>query len=89
MIYITTATSTNIGLQSAIYIQVNGALTGTITVTQAGSTQYGTASRTVAIITNPGVGSSFRYGGLHSFGEVTIVNNADANITITSLARIV
>lgn len=89
MIYITTATTKNIGKQSAIYIQNNLALTGTITVSAAGSTQYGSSAQTIAIITNPVAGDSFRYGGLHTYGDISIVNSADGNITITPLARIV
>lgn len=89
MVYITTAATYNIGKQSAIFIQVNAALTGTITVAALGDTQYGTAAQTIAVITNPTVGSSFRYGGLHTYGQITIVNNATTDSTVTPLARIV
>lgn len=89
MIYITTAAAYPVGKNSAIFVQVNAALTGTITVSAAGDSQYGTASQTIAIITNPTVGSSYRYGGLHTYGIITVTNNADGNITVTPLARIV
>lgn len=88
MVYITTAATYAIGVQSAIYIQNNKALTGTITVSAGGSTQYGTPAQTIAIITDPGVGASFRYGGLHTYGAISVVNSADGNITVTPLARI-
>lgn len=89
MIYITTAATYPIGKQSAIYIQNNKALTGTITVSAAGDTQYGTAAQTIAVITNPAVGDSYRYGGLHTYGIISVVNNATADITVTPLSRIV
>lgn len=89
MIYITTAATYPIGKQSAIFIQVNAALTGTITVSAAGDSQYGTSSQTIAVITNPVVGSSFRYGGLHTYGIISVINNATGDITVTPLARIV
>lgn len=72
----------------AIYIQVNAALTGTITVTTAGSTQYGTAAQTIATITNPTVGSFFKYGGLKGQGAVSVNPSATTDITVTILSRI-
>lgn len=72
----------------AIFIQVNAALTGTITVTTAGSTQYGTSSATVATITNPLVGNVFRYGGLAQQGAVAVNPSASCDITVTMLERI-
>jgi hypothetical protein len=70
-----------------ILIQVNAALTGTITVAVAGSTQYGTSSATIATITNPGVGNVFRYGGLTQQGAVTVNPSATCDITVTVLTR--
>lgn len=72
----------------AIYIQVNAALTGTITVTAAGSTQYGTSSQTIATITNPTVGTFYKYGGLHAQGAVSINPSTTCDITVTVLSRI-
>lgn len=89
MIYITTNAAYPIGKQSAIYLQNNKAVTGTITITAAGDAQYGTASQTIAVITDPGVGASFRYGGLHTYGILTITTSATGDMTVTPLARIV
>lgn len=72
----------------AIYIQVNAALTGTITVTAAGSTQYGTGSQTIATITNPTVGSFFKYGGLKNQGAISVNPSTTTDITVTVLSRI-
>lgn len=63
-----------------VAIQVNAALTGTITV-QAGGTA-------VAIITNPTVGSFFRYGGLRGQGKVTVNPSATCDITVSPLQRL-
>lgn len=72
----------------AIYIQVNAALTGTIAVTVAGSSQYGTAAQTIATITNPTVGSFYKYGGLHGQGAVSVNPSTTCDITVTVLSRI-
>ena len=76
--YITTATTTQVytGACPKVRIQVNAALTGTITVID------GTAGTTanVAIITNPGVSNVFEYW---DFGTgVRIVTNASCDITV-------
>lgn len=73
---------------NAILIQVNAALTGTITVTVGGSTQYGTSSATIATITNPAVGNVFRYGGLIQQGAVSVNPSATCDITVTVLDNI-
>ena len=76
MIYITAATTTTVADQAnGIMIQVNAALTGTITVRNAGTT--------VAVITNPTVGSVFRYYGFT--GAVSLVTSATCDITISIL----
>lgn len=86
---ITAASATKIAKQaSAILIQNNKALTGTITVTAAGSTQYGTSSSTIATITDPAVGNVFRYGGLFGAGEITVTPSATCDVTVTVLSRV-
>lgn len=80
---ITAGTATNIGLCQAIIIQMNTALTGNIVVSAAGSTQYGTTSSTIATITNPTVGSLYRYNGLQSAGAITITPSTTTDITVS------
>jgi hypothetical protein len=75
MTYITTATTTSVGSPGGLLITVNAALTGTITVTDGGTTK--------AIITNPGVGAAFRYHGFT--GAAAIVTNAVCDITVNSI----
>jgi len=76
MIYITSSTTTTVADgTTGVLIQNNAALTGTITVKDAGVT--------VAVITNPAVGNQFRYYGFK--GVVTIVTNATSNITVSIL----
>lgn len=82
---ITAGSAKNIGGCRAILIQVNAALTGSITVTGAGSSQYGTASSTIATITNPTVGSQYRYGGLFQQGDITVTPSTTCDITVTQL----
>lgn len=85
---ITTGVATDIASQAdAILIQVNAALTGTITVAVAGSTQYGTPASTIATITNPTVGNVFRYGGLRTEGKVTVTPSTTCDITVTVTIR--
>lgn len=86
--YITASGATSIGQCNAILVQVNMALTGTITITNAGSTQYGTSSGTIAVITNPTVGSEYRYGGLNTQGAISINPSGTTDITVTKLNRI-
>lgn len=86
---ISIGTATDIAAQAgAIIIQVNAALTGTITVTTAGSTQYGTASATIATITNPVVGNTFKYGGLAQAGKITVTPSTTCDITVTVITSI-
>lgn len=78
--YITTTAATSIAAQAhGIYIQVNAALTGTITCTVGGAT--------FAVITNPAVGNVFRYGGLYGQGAVVVTSSATCDITVTVLNK--
>lgn len=80
MIYITTGATTPITTAAnGILIQVNAALTGTITM-KAGA-------NTFAVITNPTVGSSFRYNGLRSQGAITCVTSTTCDVTVSLLNR--
>lgn len=72
----------------AILIQVNAALTGNIVVATSGSTQYGTSGGTVGTITNPTVGSQFKYGGLNQQGYVTVNPSATCDISVTLLSHL-
>lgn len=82
------ATATIASNAGAIIIQNNKALTGTITVAVAGSTQYGTSAATIATITDPAVGNIFKYGGLAQQGAVTVTPSATCDITVTVVSRI-
>lgn len=85
---ITTGTATAFGRTVGIFIQVNAALTGSIVVSAAGDTEYGTTSSTIATITNPAVGSSFKYGNLQSVGVVTVTPSTTCDITVTLMDKI-
>lgn len=86
---ITAGSATDVASNAqAILIQVNAALTGTITVSAAGSTQYGTGSSTIATITNPTVGSFYKYGGLAQAGKITVTPSTTCDITVTILEKI-
>lgn len=85
-IHITASGAQNIGPARAIRIQNNKDLTGTITVTAAGSTQYGTSSSTVAVITNPtAVAAAYEYGGLHTQGDISINPSGTCDVTVTKI----
>lgn len=80
MIYITSATTTPItSVANGLLVNVNTALTGTITL-QAGGTTF-------AVITNPGVGPAFRCNGLRGKGAITAITNATCDVTISLLNR--
>lgn len=84
--HITTASAAVVaGNNQAIFIQVNATLTGTLTVTNAGSTYYGSSSGTIAVITNPTVGSQFKYGGLQQQGAISITPSTTCDITVSSI----
>lgn len=77
MIYITASGSKTVADQAdGILIQVNAALTGTLTVTDGGTTK--------AVITNPTVGSQFRYYGFT--GAVAVNPSATCDITVSNLS---
>lgn len=77
--YITAQTTTQVytGMVKRVRVQVNTALTGTITVID-GTT--GTTAN-VAIITNPTVGNIFEYWGLQN--GVRVVTSASCDITVS------
>lgn len=80
MKYITSATTTNIAsAANGLLVTVNTALTGTITLAAGGTT--------FAVITNPTVGSLYRYNGLRGAGAITAVTSATCDITISLLNR--
>jgi hypothetical protein len=76
LIYITASGATTVGTRPrGILIQVNTALTGTITVQDGGVT--------VAVITNPTVGSFYTYYGFS--GAVTVNPSATTDISVSIL----
>ena len=76
MKYITASGSQTIASGAfGILITVNTALTGTITVADAGTT--------IAVITNPTVGSSYQYYGFN--GAITVNPSATCDITVNVL----
>lgn len=80
MVYITASGSTTVAkAANGLLIQVNGALTGTITL--------GAGGTTFAIITNPTVGSQYRYNGLRDKGAITVNPSATTDITVSFLNR--
>ena len=74
---ITTATTTSVwtGKSKRVLIQVNAALTGTITVND------GTGGTTKATITNPTVGLQLEYWGLQT--GVSIITSATCDISVS------
>lgn len=70
-----------------ILISVGTGFTGTITTTVAGSTQYGSPSATIGVITNPVVGNTFRYGGLRNQGVISVTPSTTCDITVTALSQ--
>lgn len=81
MKYITTSGSqTLVSAADGLLVQVNAALTGTLTLAT-------TNGSTFAIITNPTVGSQFRYNGLRGQGAVTINPSASCDVTVSFLNR--
>lgn len=81
MKYITASGSqTLVSAADGLLVQVNAALTGTLTLAT-------TNGSTFAIITNPTVGSQFRYNGLRGQGTVTINPSASCDVTVSFLNR--
>lgn len=80
MKYITASGSATVAsAANGLLIQVNTALTGTITLAAGGTT--------FAIITNPTVGSQYRYNGLRNQGAITVNPSATTDITVSFLNR--
>lgn len=73
---------------AGILLQVNKALTGNIVVSVGGSTLYGTPSATIATITDPTVGTSYRYGGLTQQGAISVNPSTTTDITVTILNQV-
>lgn len=76
MVYMTAAQAYSVGGGRGILVQVNAALTGTLTV-KDGTT-------TVGVITNPTVGSQYRYYGFVGLPTVTPSTTCDATVSILS-----
>lgn len=85
---ITASGAQSIGLARAIVLQFNAALTGTVTVTAAGSTQYGTSAQTLGVITNPAVNAVWRAGGLSGQGAISINPSGTTDLTVTKVNSI-
>lgn len=80
MKYITASGSQTVAAGAdGLLIQVNTALTGTITL--------GAGGTTFAVITNPTVGSQYRYNGLRGKGAITVNPNGTTDITVSFLNR--
>jgi len=80
MKYITASGSQTVAAGAdGLLIQVNTALTGTITLA-AGAVTF-------AIITNPPAGTNFRYNGLRRQGAITVNPNGTCDITVSFLNR--
>lgn len=77
-VYITASGAASIGTRDGLMIQVNTALTGSITL-QAGGVTF-------AVITNPTVGSQYRYTGLRGMGAITVNPSATTDITVNILS---
>lgn len=74
MLYITTGATTTLPLANGIRIEVNAALTGTITVKDG--------ANTVAVLTNPGIVSKEYYG---FSGVPSIVTSTTCDVTVSIL----
>lgn len=85
---ITSSGAQSIGLARAIVIQFNAALTGTVIVTAAGSTQYGTSAQTLGTVTNPVVGEIWKAGGLQGQGAISINPSGTTDLTVTKVNSI-
>lgn len=80
MKYITASGSTTVATAAnGLLVQVNTALTGTITLA-AGGTIF-------AVITNPTVGTQYRYNGLRGQGAITVNPSGTTDITVSFLNR--
>lgn len=77
MIHVTTGTTTTLPLLYGIRINVNAALTGTITVNDGATA--------MAVITNPTVGLSEEFWGFN--GVPTVVTSTTCDVTILPFSR--
>jgi len=84
-IHITTNAATNVGFADGILIQVNAALTGTITTTTVASTIDGGSASTVGIVTNPTVGQQIVYKGLRGQGTVAVTASGNCDLSVSKL----
>lgn len=84
-IHITASGATSIGLADNIIITVGLGYTGSLTVTNAGSTQYGTASGTQLIVTDPVKGNEYRIGGLRNQGAISINPSTTTDLAVTKV----
>lgn len=72
--YITSATTLTLGKVYGVRIEINKALTGTLTIADGGST--------VGVIAIAGTGSREMWGFT---GSVTLVNSATEDITVSTI----
>ncbi len=80
MVYLTASGSATVAKTcNGLLIQVNKALTGTITLAAGGTT--------FAVITDPTVGTQFRYNGLRNQGAITVNPSVTTDITVSFLNR--
>lgn len=80
MKYITSSGSATVAAAAnGLLIQVNKTLSGTITLAAGGTT--------FAVITDPTVGTQFRYNGLRNQGAITVNPSATTDITVSFLNR--
>jgi hypothetical protein len=80
MIYITASGSKTVATAAnGLLIQVNKALTGTITLAAGGTT--------FAVIDTPPSGGQYRYNGLRNQGAITVNPSATTDITVSFLNR--
>lgn len=80
MKYITASGSQTIAAAAnGLLVQTNTALTGTLTLAAGGTT--------FAVITNPTVGSQYRYNGLRGQGAITINPSTTCDVTVSFLNR--
>lgn len=77
MIHVTTGSTTTLPVVYGVRVQVNAALTGTITVNDAGTA--------MGIITNPTVGQFYDFWGFT--GVPTVVTSTTCDVTIMPFSR--
>lgn len=81
MTYITTATTYTVASQAnAIAVQINKALTGTLTLATASGGTFAVVAATTAV-------NTLYYYGLRGLGAVTAVNASTEDVTISVINR--